>query len=185
MEFSSCYHCEVSGRGGVPSGGWGGNWSPKRARTCTSSPWGLREEWGWSSKALTLVFNARPAVWCQPAASPIPRGTLRCLWCSSTCSVPQLGLTRCDPKDSSPPGSSVPGIFQARILEWAAVSSSRGSFLPRVQTHISCVSCIGRWILYHCAPWEAPSKWVKLSPLTGTPITQLSWSLSCGTRGWE
>ena len=36
------------------------------------------------------------------------------------------------------------------------ISSSRGSSQPRNQTHISCVSCILRWILYHCATWEAP-----------------------------
>ena len=48
----------------------------------------------------------------------------------------------CDPMDCSPPGSSVHGIFQARILEWVAISSSRGSSQPRDQTHISCVSCI-------------------------------------------
>ena len=51
--------------------------------------------------------------------------------------------------DYSPPGSSVHGIFWARILKWIAISSSRGSSLLRDQTHISCVSCIGRWILYH------------------------------------
>ena len=39
----------------------------------------------------------------------------------------QLCLTLCDPMDWSPPGSFVHGIFQARILEWAAVSSSRGA----------------------------------------------------------
>ena len=42
----------------------------------------------------------------------------------------------------SPPGSSVHGILQARILEWAAISSSRGSSWPRDQTHIFCASCI-------------------------------------------
>ena len=47
--------------------------------------------------------------------------------------------------DCSPPGSSAHGIFQARILEWGAVSSSRRSSPPRDQTHISCVSCTGRW----------------------------------------
>ena len=36
-------------------------------------------------------------------------------------------LTLCDPMDCSPPGSSVHGIFQARILEWVAISFSRGS----------------------------------------------------------
>ena len=43
------------------------------------------------------------------------------------CSVSKLCLTLCDPADCSPPGSSVHGILQARILEWAAISSSRGS----------------------------------------------------------
>ena len=44
------------------------------------------------------------------------------------CSVPQLCLTLSDPMNRSPPGSSVHGIFQARILEWVAISSSRESF---------------------------------------------------------
>ena len=56
----------------------------------------------------------------------------------------------CDPMDCSPPGSSVHGIFQARILEWVAISYSRGSSQPRNWTHVSCASCIGRQILYHC-----------------------------------
>ena len=56
--------------------------------------------------------------------------------------------------DCSLPVSSVPGIFPARILERVAISSSRGSSQPRDQTF---VSCIGRQILYHRAPWEAPS----------------------------
>ena len=48
----------------------------------------------------------------------------------------------CDPMDCSPPGSSVHGIFQARILEYVAISSSRGSSQPTDQTHVSCVSFI-------------------------------------------
>ena len=44
------------------------------------------------------------------------------------------------PIDHSPPGSSVHGIFQTRILEWVATPSSRGSSQPRDRTHISCVS---------------------------------------------
>ena len=47
------------------------------------------------------------------------------------------------------------GIFHARILEQVAISYSRASFWPRDWTHISCVSCIGRQILYHCTTWEA------------------------------
>ena len=45
--------------------------------------------------------------------------------------------TLCDPMDCSPPGSSVHGILQARILEWVAISFSRGSSRPRDRTHIS------------------------------------------------
>ena len=56
------------------------------------------------------------------------------------CSVTQACLTLCDPMDCSPPGSSVHGIFQARILEWVAISSSRGSSRPRDRTQISYVS---------------------------------------------
>ena len=48
----------------------------------------------------------------------------------------------------SPPGSSVHGILQARILQRVAISFSRISCQPRDHTHISCVSCIDRWILY-------------------------------------
>ena len=67
----------------------------------------------------------------------------------------------------SPPGSSVCGIIQARMLEWVAISSSRGSPWPRDHTLVSCGCCIGRWILYHWAPWEAqkpftkPLSWVR------------------------
>ena len=50
----------------------------------------------------------------------------------------------------STPGSS----SQARILEWVAISSSRGSSQPRDRTRISCVSYIGRQIVYHHTTWE-------------------------------
>ena len=49
----------------------------------------------------------------------------------------QSCLTLCNPIDGSPPGSPVPGILQARILEWVAISISRGSSRPRDQTQVS------------------------------------------------
>ena len=61
----------------------------------------------------------------------------------------QLCLTLCDPMDCSCPGCSVQGIFQAKILEWVAMASSRGSSRPGDGTTASYVSCIGRWVLYH------------------------------------
>ena len=51
--------------------------------------------------------------------------------------VAQSCLTLCEPLDCSPPGSSVHGILQTRILEWVAMPSSRGSSWPRDQTLIS------------------------------------------------
>ena len=54
----------------------------------------------------------------------------------------QSGLPLCDPVDCSPPGSSVHGILQARILEWVATNSSRGSSRPKNRTWVSCISCI-------------------------------------------
>ena len=69
-----------------------------------------------------------------------PRVTLlTCQWCF-TQSWPAL----CDPMDCSPPGSSVRGALQARILEWVAMASSRGSSRPRDWTPVPCVPCRGR-----------------------------------------
>ena len=52
--------------------------------------------------------------------------------------VTQSCLTLCDPVDCSPPCSSVHGIFQARVLEWVAISFSRGFSRPSDQTQVSC-----------------------------------------------
>ena len=54
--------------------------------------------------------------------------------------VIQSCLTLCDPTDCSLPGSSVHGILKARILEWVAIPSSRGSSQPRDRTQVSCIA---------------------------------------------
>ena len=73
-------------------------------------------------------------------------------------------LTLCNSIVCSPPDSSFQKTFQAIILEWVAISSSRGSFRPRDRTQDSC---IGRQTLYHWATREAPQKpfseWLKAS----------------------
>ena len=66
---------------------------------------------------------------------------LQCMKVQRESEVAQSCPTPSDPMDCSPPGSSVHGISQARILEWVAISFSRGSSPPRCQTCISCVSC--------------------------------------------
>ena len=61
----------------------------------------------------------------------------------------------CSPVDWSPPGSSVLGISQARILDWVVISFSRGSSWTKDQIHISHISWIGRQVLYYYNTWEA------------------------------
>ena len=73
------------------------------------------------------------------------------------CSVPKLFLTLCNPMDCNPPGSSVHGILQARILDWVVVSSSRGSSWPRDGTWISCIDR-RIFFFYHGAIWEAQKR---------------------------
>ena len=88
-------------------------------------------------------------------------GRQGCISSRGPSSVAQSCPTLCNPMDCSPPCSSVHVIFQARILEWVAISFSRGSSRPRDWTHVSCT---GRRILYHWATWEALGS-------TGKPIS--------------
>ena len=69
--------------------------------------------------------------------------------CSVVAELLQSCLTLCDLMGYSRPGCSVRGILQARILEWVALPSSRGSSSPRDGTHVSCISSSGRQILYY------------------------------------
>ena len=82
--------------------------------------------------------------------------------------------------DCSPPDSSVRGISQARTLEWVVIPSTRASFRLRDQNHNSCISCIGKWILYHWATWEAPYYGVLLKQMARylTPRLWLHFSVS-------
>ena len=62
---------------------------------------------------------------------------------------------KCDPMDDSLPGSSIHGIFQARILEWVAMPFSRGSSWPRDRTRISCLL---HWQMGSSSPLPLPGK---------------------------
>ena len=99
---------------------------------------------------LWLLFVPRMS---QPYSCPCFIRQLTQMLCTSVQWPSRVWL--CDPMNWRVPGSSVPGIFQARIWGWVAISFSRGSSQPRGWT---CVSCIDRRILYHWATWEAPLK---------------------------
>ena len=70
------------------------------------------------------------------------------------------------------PGSPLHGIFQARILEWVVISSSRGSSQPRDQTQAYFVFCTGRQILYHCATWETLIQSGPYSSMSGVLLSR-------------
>ena len=118
----------------------------------STNPWNSL----WLASPATVLHSGSFSIWNAPLASqplwndirawlpllqphlPSVRGckTLPHLWAfvhamKVKVLVIQLCLTCCDPMDCSPPGSSVHGILQARILEWVAISFSRGSSQPR------------------------------------------------------
>ena len=81
-----------------------------------------------SCQPLCCVPTKPGASHLRPLCSPFPlRFPPPALCCCCYRLVAKLRLTLCDPTDCSPPGSSVHGIFQARILEWVAIYSSRGA----------------------------------------------------------
>ena len=72
--------------------------------------------------------------------------------------VTQSCLTLCDPRDCSPPGSLVHGIFQARILEWVSLPFSKGVF-PTQISNPGLLHCLQ--ILYHLSHQGSPTMFLK------------------------
>ena len=93
--------------------------------------------------------------------------------CVCACSAVSL----CNPMNCRPPGSSVRGIIPAGILDWVAISSSRGSSQLRDQTRVSCHSCVGKRILYHLATWESMA-------LSTTYLNLTSFDISLSPQSW-
>ena len=87
-------------------------------------------------------------------------------------------LTPCELMDCSPPSSSVHEILQARILEWAAMPSSRGSSWPMDQTHVSYVFCIAGGFFTTEPTWQAHS--VIVYDINCTEGKRLLWIRSRG-----
>ena len=96
------------------------------------SPHGLRVKFKFTNR------TPKPP-WAGPArvSSVFP---CLCSPCKSESEVTQSCLTLCDPMDYSLPGSSVHGVFLARILQWVAIFFSRGSSPPRDRTRVSCIA---------------------------------------------
>ena len=119
--------------------GWG-------LQVCDLLDWLLVKVTGWCPTSLVLslklLFFTRMKVL-----------VLMCVRAKS----PQACLTLCDPMDGSPPGSSIPGILQARTLEWAAISfSNAGKWSHSVQSN-SWRPC-GLQPSRLLCPWDFPGK---------------------------
>ena len=110
----------------------------------------------WQNVSVNILYSCKCFGICSWSWRQEPRMGEGCILCC-VCLVAQLCLTLRDPMEWSPPGSSVHGILQARILEWITMPSSRGSSQPRDGTHVSCISSIGRQVFSHSATWEAQS----------------------------
>ena len=98
-----------------------------------SHVWLFATPWTVAHQAPQSMEFSRQEYW---NGLPFPSPTCTMKWSEVTQSYPILF----NPMDCSPPGSSVHGILQARILEWAAISFSRGSSWPRNQTHVFCIA---------------------------------------------
>ena len=108
------------------------------------------------------VATAHLQAWTIPQPGPLasqqwapcyPEGLLQTLCvCAHSLSCVQLFTT---PWTIAHQVNLGHGIFQARILEWVAVTYSGRYSRPRHWSWVSCVSCIGKWVLHHCGTWEA------------------------------
>ena len=119
--------------------------------------WSERRHW-WLLVQTGLAVAGSPSLFCHVTCS-LGKLRKRRLGVNGYAQALQLHPTLCDPMDCIPPGSSVRGMSQARILEWVAISFSRGSYWPRNQTR---VSCIGRWIPNHRATTNGQDQVLKL-----------------------
>ena len=118
------------------------------------------------------------------------------IWLKVRVLVTQSCPTLCNPIDCSPPGSSIHGILQVRILEWISIPSSRGSSQTRDQTLVSCITgtLLTIWATYmldynessiykftqtlytECKPSKLNSKWVRVPKVRFvTIINTLQW----------
>ena len=67
---------------------------------------------------LYIIVLVLPNIKMNPPSDPLKK------WCLHACSFAESCPTLCDPMDCSPPGSSMHGIFQSRVLEWGAIAFS-------------------------------------------------------------
>ena len=156
LKAPSC-HLRVQGKGPLR---WGGS-------QVTVVPFDAKKQWSCCCQVASVVsvsvrpHRRQPTRLIHPWDSPgknIGVGCHSLLQCMHACQVASVVSNSVDPIDSSPPGSCVHRILQARILEWVAISFSRGPSQPRFGTCVSYISSTGRQVLYHHCHRGSP-KW--------------------------
>ena len=116
-----------------------GSWERKAKRTPNKNSYHWRMM-GQSKQKIITTAIGKKQIWNYP--------------CFSFCLVGQSCLTLSNRMDCSPPGSSIHGISQARILGNGLPFPSPGD-LPDPGSEPTSPALIGRWVLYHWATWEA------------------------------
>ena len=129
------------------------------------------------SRLVPVLFSVQHTHWkgvehwteCSESSTKKPEKDQKLMWMPTCVGNDYSPVWLC-----SPSSSSVRGISQARILEWVAMPSSRGSSRPRYQTRVSCLS-LRQVVLY---PWEAKKKKKKLIPPLTLELKMFSLKLS-------
>ena len=111
----------------------------------------------WTCSMLNLYFQSGSLTFCTPLC---------------VCMLSHVQLFASPWAKYSLPGSSVHGIFQARTLEWVAISSSSGSSWPRDQTHVSCISLHWPGRFFTIASPAKPKLCIQKYPAEGTQHTK-------------
>ena len=150
---SSSLACRIPGTGepgGLPSMGLhrvGHHWSDLAAAAGIKRDICLWSDHRFETEILRRTKRDNTKHLYCPSDEKMKSGRKQCSWMYAKSFYvlvhhAQSCLTVCNPMDCSPPGSSVHGNFQARILDCVAILFSRGSSRPRDQNCVSCVSCI-------------------------------------------
>ena len=136
---------------------------------------GQGERWSCVLQDVYSIYNFYPVdAHSTPPIAMTKNVSRHCQICP-VCLIIQPCPTLCNPMDYSLPGSSVHGILQARILEWVAISSSRGFSWPRDQTSVSSVSCIAGWFFTCWAIARGQNVLIENQGSLGSTLLALGW----------
>ena len=119
--------------------------------------WVSSGSWWWTGRPGVLQSNGSQSRTWLSNWTELINGSCVLIEHACLCSV----ATVMRPIDYSPPGFSLYGIFQTRLLDWVAISSSRVSSQPRDWTHVFCISCTGRQILLPVSHLGSPWMFLK------------------------